>query len=347
MPSMKSSPAAKGATYESIVRDVQGGNFKPVYFLMGAESYYIDRLSDFIVEQALTPEQRDFNLLTLFGADVGVADVINAAKGYPVGAERVVVCVKEAQQIKNIEQLAYYLQKPQPTTVLVVCYKNGVLDRRKKLAALVEKTGVLFESKKLYDSQLPAFIRDYLHRKQLSADPKAATMLADFVGTDLNRMVGELDKLALAMQGSGNKIITPELVEALIGVSKDFNNFELLEAIIAKDILRANRIINYFDSNPKDNPVQVTLSTLFKFFSTLMLAYYAPDKSERGLAQWLSVADWQVRRNYLPAMRVYSGVKVMHIIGEIRRADARTKGVDNVKTPVGEVMKELLFFILH
>ena len=346
MPSPKTNATSKGVSYESIVREVQAGEFKPVYYLMGAESYYIDRLADFIVERALRPEERDFNLIMLYGADVEAADVVNAAKGYPMGAQRLVVCVKEAQNIRAIDQLAYYLQKPQPTTVLVVCHKNGVLDRRKKLAALVEKVGVLFESKKLYESQLPAFIGSYLRRKGLAADPKATAMVADFVGTDLNRLAGELDKLAIAVP-EGQKTVTPELVEGLIGISKDFNNFELLEAIAVKDVLRANRIINYFDSNPKENPIQVTLSALFKFFSNLMLAYYAPDRTERGVAQWLGLADWQVRRNVMPAMQRFTGVKVMHVIHAIRRTDARSKGVDNPATGNGDLMRELLFDILH
>lgn len=346
MPSTRTTNSAKSQNYERIIHDVQAGRFKPVYCFMGAESYYIDRLADYVVEQAVAPEQRDFNMIMLYGADAGADKIISAAKSFPMGADRLVVCVKEAQNVKDLDLLAYYLQKPQPTTVLVLCYKNGVLDRRKKLSALIEKTGELYESKKLYESQLPGFIRDYLGRKRVAIDPKAATMMADYVGTDLNRMAGELDKLVIALP-ENERTVRPELVEALIGVSKDFNNFELLEAIIAKDVVKANRIINYFDSNPKANPVPVTLSTLFKFFSQLMLAYYAPDRSERGVALWLGVPDWQVRRNVIPAMRVYNGRKVMQIVHEIRRADARTKGVGNPSTSAGDVMRELLFFILH
>lgn len=346
MPSTRTTNSAKSQNYERIIHDVQAGRFKPVYCFMGAESYYIDRLADYVVEQAVAPEQRDFNMIMLYGADAGADKIISAAKSFPMGADRLVVCVKEAQNVKDLDLLAYYLQKPQPTTVLVLCYKNGVLDRRKKLSALIEKTGELYESKKLYESQLPGFIRDYLGRKHVAIDPKAATMMADYVGTDLNRMAGELDKLVIALP-ENERTVRPELVEALIGVSKDFNNFELLEAIIAKDVVKANRIINYFDSNPKANPVPVTLSTLFKFFSQLMQAYYAPDRSERGVALWLGVPDWQVRRNVIPAMRVYNGRKVMQIVHEIRRADARTKGVGNPGTSAGDVMRELLFFILH
>ncbi len=333
-------------TYENIVRDVRDGNLKPVYCLMGDESYYIDRVADYIVETVLKPEERDFNLLTLFGAETDVDAVINAAKGYPMGAQRQVVMVKEAQNLSNLERLEFYLNHPQPSTVLILCYKNGSLDRRKKVTGLIDRVGVLFESKKLYDSQLPAFVRDYLKRKKLDIEPAAAAMMAEYVGSDLNRMAGELDKLSLAV-GEGQKTVTAELVERNIGISKEFNIFELQDALAQKDVLRVNRIAQYFDKNPKANPIQKTLPALFKFFSNLMLSYYAPDKSERGIAAWLGMTEWQVRRNVMPARNHYSGVKVMKIIEAIRRTDARSKGVGNPGIPNGDLMKELLYFILH
>ena len=335
-----------GPTYDVIVRDVRAGNVKPVYCLMGAESYYIDRLSDFIVDSTLKAEERDFNLFTFFGAETSVDAVINAAKGFPMGAQRLVVVVKEAQNLSNLDRLEFYLRQPQPSTVLVLCYKNGVLDRRKKIAGMIEKAGVLFESPRLYDSQLPAFIREYMKRRHLDIDAKACTLLAEYVGADLNRMAGELDKLAVALP-DGQRTVTDELVEWQVGISKDFNVFELQEALAQKDIAKVGRIANYFDKNPKANPIQKTLPALFRFFSNLMLAYYAPERTERGIANWLGMADWQVRRNVLPAMKNYSGTKVMKILGEIRRTDARSKGVENPSTSNGELMEELLYFILH
>lgn len=335
-----------GPTHETIVRDVQAGKIAPVYYLMGEESYYIDRVADFIVNAVLQPEERDFNLITLFGADTDAETIINTAKGFPMGAQRLVVMVREAQNVAGMEKLEYYLKQPQPSTVLIICHKNGSLDRRKKLAGQIEKVGVLYESKKLYESQLPTFVRDYLKRKKLAIDPAAASMMAEYVGADLNRMAGELDKLCLACP-PGLKNITPELVERNIGISKEFNIFELQDALAQKDILRVARIAKYFDKNPKQNPIQKTLPSLFRFFSNLMLAYYAPQRTEKGIADWLGQSEWQVKRNVLPAMRNYSGVKVMQIIGEIRRTDARSKGVDNPSTSSGELMKELLFFILH
>lgn len=335
-----------GTTYEDIVRDVRAGNIRPVYYLMGEESYYIDRVADYLLDAVLKPEERDFNLITLFGADTDIATVINSAKGYPMGAARLVVCVKEAQNLRDIDRLEYYLKQVQPSTVLIFCHKNGALDRRKKIAALIEKTGVLFESKKLRETQLPSFISGYLKRKKLAIDPVAAAMMAEHVGSDLNRMAGELDKLCIAMP-EGSNIVTPALVERHVGISREFSIFELQDALVQKDLEKVNRIANYYDKNPKQYPAFKVLPVLFKFFSNLMLSYYAPDKSEQGMAAWLGMSDWQVRKNVMPAMQKYTGVKVMKIISEIRRTDARLKGVGGSGAEPGELMKELFFFILH
>lgn len=335
-----------GITYEQIVRDVRAGDIKPIYFLMGEESYYIDHVADFIVSTLLKPEEKDFNLVTFFGADTDVDTVITAARAYPLGAQRLVVLVKEAQSMKHLDRLELYLRQVQPSTVLIICHKNGSLDRRLKVAAMIQKEGVLFESKKLYDSQLPPFVRDYLKRKRVAVAPGAAEMAAEYVGSDLNRLASELDKLVLALP-QGVNIVTPELVQQQIGISKNFNIFELQDALGTKDVLKVNRILKYFDSNPKENPVQMVLPALFKYFSNLMLAFYSPDKSERGIAAWLNMTDWQVRKNVLPGMKLYSGVKVMNILSEIRRTDGRSKGVNNPAISNGDLMKELMFFILH
>ena len=261
-------------------------------------------------------------------------------------SERQVVVVKEAQAIRNMEELSYYLQKPLNSTILVLCHKHGVLDRKKKLAAEIEKVGVLFESKKVKDAQLPAFITSYMKRKGVDLDPKATSMLADFVGTDLSRLTGELEKLIITLP-KGQTRVTPEQIERNIGISKDYNNFELRSAIVEKDILKANKIIKYFEENPKTNPIQMTLSLLFGFFSNLMLAYYAPEKTEQGIASFIGLkTPWQ-SREYLSAMRRYSGVKTMQIIGEIRYADAKSKGVGNSSLSDGDILRELVFKILH
>ena len=337
---------AKETTYEEIARDLKNRVYKPVYYLMGEESYYIDRISDYIAQTVLTEEEREFNQTILYGVDTDVASIINAAKRYPMMSEYQVVIVKEAQNVKKIEELSYYLQKPLMSTILVICHKNGVLDKRKKLAAEISKIGVLFESKKMKDAQLPGFIASYLKRKQVDIEPKASEMMAEFVGTDLNRMAGEWDKLIITLP-AGSRRITPEQIERNIGVSKDYNNFELRNALLTRDVLKANKIIKYFEENPKTNPIQSTLSVLFGFFSNLMLAYYAPDKTEQGIANQLSLQPTWKAKEYMAAMRVYSGVKCMQIIGEIRYCDARSKGVDNASISDGDLLRELVYKILH
>lgn len=337
---------AKETTYEEIARDLKNRIYKPVYYLMGEESYYIDRISEYIAQTVLNENEKEFNQTILYGADTDIATIINAAKRYPMMSKYQVVIVKEAQGVKNIDELSYYLQKPLESTILVLCHKHGVLDRRKKLAAEIEKVGVLFESKKIKDTQLAGFITSYLKRKSIEIEPKASEMMAEFVGTDLSRMAGELEKLIITLP-KGQKRITPEQIEQNIGISKDYNNYELRNALIIKDVFKANQIIKYFEENPKTNPLQMTLSVLFNFFSYLMLAYYAPEKSEQGIAAQLGLkSPWQ-SKDYLAAMRKYSGVKVMQIIGEIRYCDAKSKGVGNSSLGDGELLRELVYKILH
>lgn len=337
---------AKETTYEEIARDLKNRIYKPVYYLMGEELYYIDKISEYIAQTVLTDEEKEFNLTVVYGSDTDVATIINAAKRYPMMAERQVVIVKEAQQLKNIEELVYYVQKPLQSTVLVLCHKNGTIDRRKKLAAGIEKVGVLFESKKIKEAQLPGFITSYLKRKSVDIEPKASEMMAEFVGADLNRMAGELDKLVITLP-QGVTRVSPEQIEQNIGISKDYNNYELRSALVAKDVLKANKIIKYFEENPKTNPIQMTLSVLFGFFSNLMLAYYAPEKTEQGVAAQLGLrSPWQARE-YMTAMRQYSGVKVMQIIGEIRYCDAQSKGVGNSSLSDADLLRELIYKILH
>lgn len=333
-------------TCDDILRELRSKQYRPIYYLMGEEAYYIDLISDYIMDNVLTDTEKEFNLSVVYGADVDIATVINAAKRYPMMSEHQVVIVKEAQSIRNIDELSYYLQKPLRSTILVMCHKHGVLDRRKKLAAEIEKVGILFESKKLKEAQLPAFITSYMKRKGVDLEPKATSMLADFVGTDLSRLTGELEKLIITLP-KGQTRVTPEQIERNIGISKDYNNFELRSALVERNILKANQIINYFEKNPKTNPLQMTLSLLFGFYSNLMLAYYAPEKSEQGIASFLGLkSPWQARE-YQTAMKRYSGVKTMQIIGEIRYTDAKSKGIGNSSLTDSELLRELIFKILH
>ena len=333
--------AKQEITCDDILRELKAGQYRPIYYLMGEEPYYIDLISDYITDNVLNETEKEFNLTVVYGADVDVAAIINAAKRYPMMSEHQVVVVKEAQNIRNIDELSYYLQKPLLSTILVICHKHGVLDKRKKLAAEIEKSGILFESRKVKESQLPAFITSYMKRKGIDLEPKATSMLADFVGTDLSRLTGELEKLIITLP-KGQTRVTPEQIERNIGISKDYNNFELRSAIVEKDVLKANRIIKYFEENPKTNPIQMTLSLLFGF-----LAYYAPEKSEQGIAAFLGLkSPWQ-SREYLNAMRMYNGIKTMQIIGEIRYTDAKSKGVGNPSLNDSDLLRELVFKILH
>lgn len=327
-----------------MLAEVRAERFKPVYFLMGEEGFYIDLFAENLVEAALKPEERDFGLTSVYASDTSIDEILSRAQTFPLGAPRQVIVVKEAQQLKRLERLELYLQHPQPTTILVFCYKHGVLDRRMKVATMISKVGVLFESKKLYDSQLPGFVTAYLKRKGVPAQDGVAEMLAEYVGSDLHRLRGEVDKLILAA-GSGG--IGLDLVRANIGVSKRFNVFELQDALCRKNGAKAFAIAKYFDENPKENPIQMVLPSLFRLFSNLLLAFHAPESSERGLAKWLGMADWQVRRNVMPALRLYSEPKVRLILAAIRRTDAKSKGIDNSSASNGELMKDLLFFVLH
>ena len=333
-------------TYEDIAKDIKNGKFAPVYLLMGEEDYYIDRISDYIVEKALDENEKEFNLTIMYGLDTDMASVVNNAKRYPMMSEHQVVVVKEAQNLRSWEELSFYMQKPLTSTILVFCYKHGTLDRRKKIVAEIEKNGVVFESKKLKENLLPGFITAYMKRRKMEIDDTAAQLMAEFVGNDLNRLAGELDKLIITMPKDRNRI-TPVEIERNIGISKDYNNFELKNALITKDTLKANKIVKYFSDNPKSNPLQPTLALLFNYFSNLMVAYYAPERTENGVAAYLGLKSPWLAKEYIAGMKAYTGVKVMNIITQIRLCDARSKGIGNVSLSPGGLLRELVYFILH
>ena len=326
--------------------ELKSGIYKPVYYLMGEEGYFTDRITNYIIDNALTDIEKDFNLTVFYGLDTDIDSIVTAAKRFPMMAERQVIVVREAQMLKNIDSLLYYMQSPQPTTVLVFAHKNGSIDKRKKVAAELERTGVVLDSKKMRDDQLPAFINGYLREKGLVADSKSVLMMRESIGSDLSRLASEIDKLAIALP-AGSQNITPELVEEHIGISKEYNNFELQNALVNKDILKANKIVQYFANNPKKNPIQMTLALLFGFFSNVMMCYYAPEKSERGVAEFLGLRSaWGVG-DYIKAMRNYKPMHVMEILHLIRLADAQSKGAEGPQMPDGEIMRELLYKILH
>ena len=335
-----------GVSHEDIIREVRAGDFRPIYYLMGDESYYIDRLCDFIADNALSESERDFNLTVLYGPQTNGEEVVSAARRYPMMAERQVVIVRESGRLDRREALLSYAQKPLLSTVLIICHKNGTLDGRTKLYAEIKRAGIIYESKKLYDRELPPFVVSYVRRQRCEIDPTACQILCDYVGADLNRLAGEIDKLILALP-QGQTRIDAQLIQDHIGISKDYNSFELTAALAMKDVLKANRIVNYFDSNPKNFALQPTLATLFKFYADMLQAYYAPVKNDEGVAAWLEQPVWQVRRNVMPALRLYTAKKVFDILAEIRRIDAASKGVGGQRTSDGDLLKELVYYILH
>ena len=333
--------------FEDIMRRIEQRQYAPVYILMGDESYYIDQIADAIANSVLKPEEQDFNQTILFGADVTAAQVVDIAKGYPMMSSHRVVIVKEAQNVKSLDALEKYLVNPMSTTILVWCHKNGLIDKRKKVVAKAESVGIVFESKKKRDYELNTFINKYLKAKNVQIDAKSSDMIAEHVGADLSRLVSELDKIILSLDDK-NRIITPEMVEQKIGISKEFNTFELRSAIINKDVYKANLIINYFEKNPKSGSIYAFLPLLFSYFQNLMIAYYAPNRSnEADVARFLELKSSWAAKDYILGMRNYSGVKAMQIIEKIREVDAKSKGLDNPNTSADELMKELLFFILH
>ncbi len=340
--------AQAAVTYDSVMRDLKERKFRPLYYLMGEESYYIDKISDWIAENVLKPEERDFNQTVLFGSDVTASQVADAARRYPMMAEHQVLIVKEAQNIKNTEALEKYLKQPMTSTILVICHKNGKIDGRKReYVKAIQQAGVLFESKKLYDRELTPFIENYLKSRGASIDHKSTQLIADSIGSDLSRLTSELDKVLLSLP-ENDKRVTPQVVEDQIGVSKDFNGFELRDAIVNRDVYKANQIIKYFDNNPKAGNIYSFLPLLFNYFQNLMIAHYCPQKnSQEAMAQWLDMRSPWGAREYLTGVRNYTGMKVLQIISKMREIDAKSKGLDNPYTPPGELMKELIFFILH
>jgi len=339
---------AKNITFQGIMHDLQERKFVPVYYLVGDEPYYIDQIADYIAEHVLQPEERDFNQTILFGSDVTAAQIADTARRYPMMSEYQVLIVKEAQNIKNTEAIEKYLKAPMSSTILVMCLKNSKIDGRKKeLVKNIQAAGVLFESNKLKDRELPAFIEKYLKAREVSIDPKSTQMIADNIGSDLSRLTSELDKVILSLDQKDRRV-TPQIVEDQIGVSKEFNGYELRDAIVNRNVYKANLIIKYFDENPKAGSIYSFLPMLFNYFQNLMIAFYAPNnKSQEGVAEWLELRNAWSAKEYMTGMRNYSGMKVMQIISKLREIDAKSKGLDNPNTPPGELMKELIFYILH
>jgi DNA polymerase-3 subunit delta len=328
----------------AIVSDIKKGNIMPIYFLMGEEPYYIDKISDFIEENILDEAEKGFNQQVMYGRDTTIEDIVSSAKRYPMMAERQVLIVKEAQDLsRNIEKLVAYAEHPQSSTVLVLNYKYKKLDKRKKLYKAISKSGLIFDSKKLYENQVSDWIRRVLSGRKYKIEPKASQMLVEFLGSDLSKISNELDKLVLILPE--DTIINDKHIEENIGISKDFNNFELRKALGEKNLVKANRIINYFSENSKNNPLVMTISLLNSFFTQLLLFHGLQDKSKRAVAKSLGVNPYFIDEYFLAA-RNYPMRKVAKVIATLRDADVKSKGVGASQSHK-DILKELLFKILH
>lgn len=335
----------QSTTAKEILLELKNKRYSPVYLLMGEEPYYIDLISDYIQNEILDETQVGFDQTILYGKETDMRTVIDAAKRYPMLAPHQVIIVKEAQLIRDWDNLIYYLQNPLQSTILVFCYKYGVPDKRKKWMTELSKKGVVFESPKIRDYEVASWITGYVREKGLLIDEKGIAMLVEFLGTDLSKIVNEIDKLIITNPDKTQRI-TPAIIEKNIGISKDYNVFELQSALINRDILKANRIIQHFSQNPKANPMVMVLSQLFGFFSNLMLFHYLPDKSQMTVASELKINPYFVK-DYAKAAQVYNAWKTMFIISYIRETDAKYKGIDNASADEGELLKELVFKIMH
>ena len=331
-------------TYEQILSEIHKKNFAPIYFLTGEEPYFIDMISDTIENEALDEADRAFNQIVLYGRDVDVETIANHARSFPMMGERMVVIVKEAQDVKNLENFEAYLDTIPETTLLVFVYKYKKFDKRKTLAKKIDKKGVWFESKKLYDSNIPGWIQNYLKAEGYSITPKATQMLADFLGTDLHKIANELKKLTIALPK--NRSIDDADVERNIGISKDFNVFELQNAIGNRDVLKANRIVNYFGDNGKDNPLLVTAITLYGYFTKLIKLHCTKDQSQGNLASVLGVNPYFVR-DYTNAARNYSLGACIHCISILREFDMKSKGYERGEESEKDMYREMIFKLMH
>ncbi|MGL5111897.1 MAG: DNA polymerase III subunit delta [Flavobacterium sp.] len=328
-----------------IVNDIKAGNIKPIYFLMGEEPYYIDKLSDYIEKTILSEEEKGFNQTVLYGRDVTIEDIVSTAKRYPMMADRQVVIVKEAQELsRTIEKLENYANNPMPSTVLVLCYKYKTLDKRKKITKVLAKNGLVYESKKLYENQVGDWIKRILAGKKYAIEPKASAMLVEFLGTDLSKINNELDKLKIILPAGST--ITALHIEENIGFSKDFNVFELRKAIGERNQLKAYTIAENFAQNPKDNPLVMTTGLVFGFFIQLLKYHGLKDKNPKNVASVLSVNPYFLK-DYDVALKNYPMRKVSQIVSTLRDIDVKSKGVGANAVPHGDLLKEMLFHIFN
>jgi DNA polymerase-3 subunit delta len=331
-------------TFEQILTDLKNRIYYPVYLFHGEESYHIDLLSDFIGEKVLSETEKEFNQTVLYGKDADAATIISHARRYPMMANYQVLIIREAQEIQELDALIPYIQNPLSSTLLVLCYKHGKLDKRRSIVKAADKTGVVFDSPRIYDNKVPAWIEEYIRSRNYSITAKAAIMLTEFLGADLSRIVNEIGKLMINIPAGA--LINEDLVEKHIGISKDYNVFELQKALGYRDILKANQIIRYFGANPRENPMMKVIPMLYSFFSKVLLYQHLPDRSRNNVASVLGIHPFFVP-DYQMTARNYPVGKLMSVIGILREYDLKAKGVDSGSVPDRELMKEMIFRILH
>jgi DNA polymerase-3 subunit delta len=343
-------------TFEQIIKDLQNKIYKPIYYLMGNEPYYIDKITDYITENVLTEAEKAFNQTILYGKDLDIGTVINTARRFPMMANYHVVIVKEAQNVKGINgavgkgknpkpnPLQLFLENPPKSTILVINYKYDTLDRRTKFPKTIERNGVLFESKKLYDNQLPQWITKYVTEQNLRIEPKAAALMAEFLGSDLSRVTNEIDKLKIVL--AQNSAITSEIVEKYIGISHEYNMFELQKAVGLKDILKVNRIVNYLGKNSNDTPAFLVVNSLFDYYIRILKILSSPGKSREELATMIGVHSFFVEE-YQRAAKNYPITKTINNISLLRKFDLKAKGLDAGNSDASELLKELVYKLMH
>jgi DNA polymerase-3 subunit delta len=332
-------------SYDEIISDLKKRIYKPVYFLAGEEPYYIDLITEFIEKNVLDESEKPFNQLILYGDDTSVASIIEISRRFPMMSSHQVVIIREAQTLKKIEDIVVYVEKPLPSTILVINYKYKILDKRTRLYKVLNSQAVYFESSRLRDYQVPAWIDRYMMAKGIRSEPSVSAMLTEYLGTDLHKIANELEKLIITLPAE-KPLITTALIEKNIGISKDYNNFELQKAVGERNILKANMIVHHFANNPKDNPITLTIASLFSYFSKLLTYHYLRDKSKNNVASALKINSFFVK-DYEAAASVYNVAKTVRVISLLRSYDMKSKGFGDLSSEPGDLLKELIFKILH
>lgn len=353
-------------TYNQVISEIKSKKFKPIYFLYGDEPFYIDKIAEYAEKNVLEEHEKDFNQTILYGADTTVNDIVACAKKYPMMADYNVVIVKEAHAIRSLikseddsenenvkkksakstakSALESYLDNPSPTTLLIFCYKKDSIDKRTTLAKKINSNGVLFESKKIYDTKLPDWITDYAKSISLKINPKAAYLLSEYIGSNLSRIANELDKLALNFDK--NAEISADHIHQFIGVSKEYNVFELQKALGDKNATKANKIVRYLGEHQKENPLLLTLASLYKYFSNLILISRLPNKSPQNIAATAGINPY-FANEYITASKNYPLSKLVKVIEYLKKADLNSKGVQAQNMEQSEILKELVYKIIY